>query len=84
MNEAPQSTPPRTERRRPDWVPMGLGLCVWLCTLPLVFLLIGPWFGARVAVVTALTLLVVIAVACWALCAGSRGPHNTLRGNAKQ
>lgn len=45
---------------------MVLTLCVWLCTLPLVLLLIAPWLGARIAVVTALVLLVVIGVAkCW-------------------
>jgi hypothetical protein len=51
---------------------MALALCVWLCTLPFVFLLIAPWFGVRVAVVTALVLFVVVGVVCWALCAGHR------------
>jgi hypothetical protein len=51
---------------------MGLTLCAWVCTLPLVFLLIGPWLGVRAAVVTALALLVVIAVACWVLCSRRR------------
>jgi hypothetical protein len=52
---------------------MGLALCVWLCTLPFVFLLVAPWLGARVALVTALVLLMVIGVACRALCAAGRG-----------
>lgn len=70
------AAPPRISRRRLDWVPMGLALCVWLCTLPFVFLLVAPWFGVRIAVVTALVLLVVVGVACWALCAGHRiGRH---------
>lgn len=47
---------------------MPLALAVWLCTLPFVFLLVGPWFGLRTAITTALVLLVVIAIVCWALC----------------
>lgn len=72
MDEAPKSAPRGGDRRRPDWAPMGLTVCIWVCTLPFVFLLIVPWLGARAAVITALVLLVVIAVACWALCSGSR------------
>ncbi|MCL6554353.1 MAG: hypothetical protein K6W08_14720 [Firmicutes bacterium] len=47
---------------------MLTGLLLWLCTLPLVGLLVLPWFGARTAVVGALVLLVVIVAACYALC----------------
>ena len=75
MDEAPKSAPQRAGRRWPDWMPMGLALCVWLCTLPFVFLLILPWFGARVAIVTAVVLLPVIAVACSTLCSGSHVPR---------
>ena len=78
--EAPKSAPQRAGRRRSDWLPMGLSICVWLCTLPFVVLLIAPRLGVRAAIVTALVLLVVIAVACWALCAGSGMP----RGQAKR
>ena len=60
--------PVRTRRRR-NWIPMALALCVWLCTLPIVFLLLAPWLGVRVGVITALVLLVAISVACRALCA---------------
>lgn len=64
---------PETTRRQPggrarDWIPMGLTLCVWVCTLPIVALLIAPWLGVRAAVVTALGLLAVLTVVCWALC----------------
>ncbi len=62
---------------------MALALCVWLCTLPFVFLLIAPWLGARIAVVTALVLLVVIGVACWALCAGSHVRRDPSTGKAE-
>jgi hypothetical protein len=53
---------------RRDWTPMPLALIIWLCALPLVFLLLGPWLGLRVAITTALVLLAVIMAACWALC----------------
>jgi len=51
-----------------DWTPMPLALIIWLCALPLVFLLFGPWLGLRVALTTALVLLAVIMAVCWALC----------------
>lgn len=54
---------------------MGLTLCVWLCAVPLVFLLLVPWLGVRAAVVMALALLPVIAVACRKLCSGSHVPR---------
>jgi hypothetical protein len=72
MDEATRSGSRPASRRRPDWVPMGLTLAVWVCTLPLVFLLIMPWLGLRVAIVAALVLLVVISIVCWMLCAASR------------
>ena len=81
--EAPRGAPQQADRRRRDWVPMGLTLCVWLCTLPFVFLLIVPWLGVRAAVVMALALLAVIAAACWVLCSGSRvrrGPSTRKAG----
>lgn len=54
---------------------MGLTLCIWLCTLPLVFLLIVPWLGVRAAIITAGALLLVMAVACQIACAGGRAPR---------
>ena len=69
------TTGQQAERRRRDWVPMGLTLCVWLCTLPLVFLIIAPWLGVRAAVITAMALLLVIAIACQVLCSGHRMPR---------
>lgn len=54
-------------------------MCVWLCTLPFVFLLVAPRLGARVAIVTALALLVVIGAACWVLCAVGPGTPWTKR-----
>ena len=74
-NDARQPASEQLHPRRRDWVPMGLALCVWLCTLPFVFLLIVPWLGVRAAIVMALALLPVIAVACRKLCAENRVPR---------
>jgi hypothetical protein len=54
---------------------MGLTLCIWLCTLPLVSLLIVPWLGVRAAIITAGVLLLVMAVACQIVCSGGRLPR---------
>jgi hypothetical protein len=71
------TTGPRARRRPRDWIPMGLTLCVWLCTLPLVFLLIAPWFGVRAAVATAVALLLIMAVVCQMLCSWRRLPRQS-------
>lgn len=81
--EAPKSAPQRADRQRRDWVPMGLTLCVWVCTLPFMFLLVVPWLGARAAVGMALALLAVLAVACWALCSASRAPRGPSASKAE-
>lgn len=71
-SSALKHAPLQDGRRRRDWIPAALTICVWLCALPFVFLLIAPWLGVRAAVLTALALLPVIAVACWALYSGRR------------
>ncbi len=62
--------------RKGDWEPvegrfetMVLALAVWLCTLPLVGLLVLPFFGLKVAGLIALGLLFVALIACWLICA---------------
>jgi hypothetical protein len=47
---------------------MSLALMVWLCSIPFVFLLLAPFFGWKVAGVTALGLLVALIVACFGIC----------------
>ena len=47
---------------------MLLALAVWLCSLPLVALLIGPWLGWPAALTAAAVLLVVALLACWGAC----------------
>jgi uncharacterized membrane protein YqjE len=47
---------------------MALAIVLWLCSLPLIALLVLPLFGPTVALSTALTLLVVFLVLCWVFC----------------
>jgi uncharacterized membrane protein (DUF4010 family) len=54
---------------------------VWLCTLPLVALLIVPFFGLKVAGSVALVLFLLMLVVCWYLCRwhvpdSQQGVHN--------
>ena len=52
-----------------DRAPMALTLGVWLCTLPFIFLLLGPLFGWGVALSAAGGVLLVLALVCWSVCA---------------
>ncbi|GIK37491.1 MAG: hypothetical protein BroJett011_13240 [Chloroflexota bacterium] len=47
---------------------MALTLMLWLCCLPLIALLVIPFFGLKVAAVTALVLFFVMMVICWGIC----------------
>ncbi len=47
---------------------MALALVLWLCALPLVGLVVIPFFGLKVAGVVALALLVAVVVICWGIC----------------
>ena len=47
---------------------IALALIIWICTLPLVALLIAPLLGTRIAVLTALVLFIVIMAVCWGVC----------------
>jgi len=68
-------------KTRPDHASSMLtGVLLWLCSLPLIGLLVLPWFGARVALVVALALLAVTVSACYALCAW-RAVGSPARGN---
>jgi hypothetical protein len=40
----------------------------WLCTLPLVTILIMPWLGWQATLMAAAVLLVVALLACWGAC----------------
>ena len=55
-----------------DAAPMDLTLGLALCTLPLVFLLVAPWLGLRVAIGAAVAVLAGLSIVCWILCASGR------------
>jgi len=47
---------------------MALALAVWLCSLPLVALIVIPLFGLNAAGLVALALLFVAMAMCWGAC----------------
>jgi hypothetical protein len=47
---------------------MALALVLWLCSLPLVALLVVPWFGFKVGAVVAVVLFFVAMAVCWGVC----------------
>lgn len=49
-----------------SWDTMGLLFVLWLCTLPLIGLLLVPLVGTATAVGVAAVLLIVMLVGCWA------------------
>lgn len=53
--------------------PMAMALILWICSLPLVFLVVWPFLGAVVAAVASLGLLILVLVFCWAVCLGRVG-----------
>jgi hypothetical protein len=64
---------------------MALTLVLWLCALPLVALLVVPFFGLSVAAVVAVLLLVVMLITCWGICGWGiwhKSPHLNSSGPA--
>ena len=47
---------------------MALALVLWLCSLPLVALIVIPFFGLKVGGIVALVLLIVAMAMCWGAC----------------
>lgn len=47
---------------------MALAIVIWMCTLPLVGLLVFPFFGLKVSLFAAAGLLAIILVICWGIC----------------
>ena len=47
---------------------MATTLVIWLCSLAVIGLVVTPLFGARVAGLTALGLLVALLIGCWTIC----------------
>ncbi|MHB8776593.1 MAG: hypothetical protein ACYC6R_02375 [Anaerolineales bacterium] len=47
---------------------MALAIIVWMCTLPLIGMLVLPLFGLNVGLMVAAVLLIAILVICWGIC----------------
>jgi hypothetical protein len=47
---------------------MLLAFMVWLCSLPLVALLVLPFVGFQTAATVALAILLLLLAICWTLC----------------
>ncbi len=47
---------------------MALAIVIWLCTLPLVGLLVTPFFGLKVGLIVAVALFIIAMVICWGIC----------------
>jgi hypothetical protein len=47
---------------------MALTIAIWLCTLPLVGLLVIPLFGPQVGLVAAIALFIMAVGICWGIC----------------
>jgi len=47
---------------------LALAIVIWLCTLPLIGLLVFPLFGLKVTLLVAAVLLIFILVVCWGIC----------------
>jgi hypothetical protein len=47
---------------------MALTLVVWLCSLPLVALLVTPLLGLRAAAIVIIVLFFVAMAICWGIC----------------
>ncbi|MCZ2076989.1 MAG: hypothetical protein DCC59_06330 [Chloroflexi bacterium] len=47
---------------------MALAIIVWMCTLPLVGILILPFFGLEMSLLIAAGLLIAALVVCWGVC----------------
>ena len=48
--------------------PMSMALGIWLCCLPLVFLIVAPFFGCKAAGAGALSILGLLLVICFGIC----------------
>ena len=47
---------------------MALALVLWLCSLPLVALLVVPFLGLKVGAIVAVVLFFIVMAICWGIC----------------
>ena len=57
-----------TGRKRDVSSLMSLSLGLWLCCLPLVFLIVAPFFGWKAAGAVALVVFGILVVVCFGIC----------------
>lgn len=65
---------------------MVVVLIVWLCSLALIGLVVTPLFGARVAGVVSVALLLALIAICWGICAYGffrRDQHLSARSSSR-
>ena len=43
-------------------------MLLWVCTVPIIGLVVVPWLGVKTAVIVALVLLPVFLAVCWGIC----------------
>ncbi|MGH2373225.1 MAG: hypothetical protein ACRDIC_07050, partial [bacterium] len=55
----------RLRRVKVAEAPLLLALLLWLCTLPLVLLLVSPFFGLNTALIVAAVVLIAILLVCF-------------------
>lgn len=47
---------------------MAVVIAIWLCTLPLVGLLVVPFFGLKAGLIAAVALFIAAMLICWGIC----------------
>ena len=47
---------------------MAVAILIWLCTLPLIGILIVPFFGWQAGLVAAAVLFILAMIVCWGIC----------------
>ena len=47
---------------------LALAIIIWMCTLPVVGLLVVPFFELKVGLVAAGALFIAVIVICWGIC----------------
>jgi hypothetical protein len=57
---------------RVDRTPMTLSVGVWLCTVPFLVLVLGPWLGFTTTLLVAGVWMVAVALLCWMVCVTHR------------
>jgi hypothetical protein len=66
-----------------DFGDMALALVLWMCSLPLVGLLVVPFWGMKVGAVVAVVLFFVAMAICWGVCSWKIFNPKTKGGETK-